>query len=67
LSSTLNLNIGTPSTNVFSVAAGGSASAITGLSVPSQGLDAQVLNPVRSVRTFRIIGSAWTFVGSVSI
>jgi len=67
LSSTLNLNIGTPSTNVFSVAAGGSASAITGLSVPSQALDAQVLNPVRSVRTFRIIGSAWTFVGSVSI
>lgn len=67
LSSTLNLNIGTPATNVFSVAAGGSASAITGLSVPSQTLDAQTINPVRSVRTFRIIGSAWTFVGSVSI
>jgi hypothetical protein len=67
LSSTLNLNIGSPSTNVFSVAAGGSASAITGLSVPSQSLDPQVINPARSVRTFRIIGTSWTFIGSVSI
>lgn len=67
LSSTLNLNIGSPGTDVFNRAAGGTASAITSLSVPAQSLDAQVLNPVRSVRTFRIIGSAWTFVGSVSI
>ena len=67
LPSTLNLNIGSPGTNVFTVAAGGSASAITSLSVPAQSLNAQILNPVRSVRTFRIIGSAWTFVGSVTI
>ena len=67
LPSTLNLNIGSPGTNVFTVAAGGSASAITSLSVPAQSLDAQILNPVRSVRTFRLIGSAWTFVGSVTI
>lgn len=67
LPSTLNLNIGVPGSNVFTVAAGGSASAITSLSVPAQSLDAQLLNPVRSVRTFRLIGSAWTFVGSVTI
>jgi hypothetical protein len=67
LTSTLNLDIGTPGTNVFTVAAGGSASAITSLSIPSQSLDAQLLSPVRSVRTFRLIGSAWTFIGSVTI
>ena len=67
LPSTLNFNVGIPGTNVFTVAAGGSASAITSLSIPTQSLDAQILNPVRTVRTFRIIGSAWTFVGSVTI
>jgi hypothetical protein len=65
-SSSLVFDIGAPGQATF-VTPTGTASAITSLSVPDQTLPAQIIAPARSVRTFRIQGGVWVFIGSVGI
>jgi len=68
--STLDINPDIQSgitTDVFNRAAGGSANAITSVSVPEQTIPSQTISVIRVVKTFRIIAGAWSYVSGSDV